>query len=158
MNNPELLKLLAEAREILAEAQAKSSTDPMPMPWPIIDKIDRALPDITALLNKSEKMENLLRKLLQASDENHPDFLDSGSDTIQLLWEDAPDLIGYVPADEDESVLGIGDSVVVTPKNGNIFNEFVGTIISMDKELVLVEDQDGNGFHCDYDQIELADS
>jgi len=48
-----------------------------------------------------------------------------------------------------ENTFAIGDPVLYTPKDKIIGYEFLGTIVGFRDHSILIEDQDGDVFHCD---------
>jgi hypothetical protein len=55
---------------------------------------------------------------------------------------------------KQKGVYKIGDRVQVTPKFDDVFqNEFVGRIIGTHSKYWMVEDQSGDTWDCDEDQI-----
>ena len=54
------------------------------------------------------------------------------------------------------SDFNVGDSVFVEAKPRDIFTDFLGTVKEVNAEYVIVEDQDGDGWSCDPDQIQFA--
>jgi hypothetical protein len=51
----------------------------------------------------------------------------------------------------------IGSTVIATPKNGDFQEEFFGTVVGIKGDFFQVEDQDGDVFDCEDDQVEESD-